>query len=242
MFSIHGAMRRWFSAMTACGALAGTALAGDRIDADIDTLQADLYHDAPGWLLKVRYSVEVEDACRGERFLLSMTLTEDGCALLDEFGRPITLTVPLMRTIERDGDERTLAGCTDVQLPPRSIRDPDDVEIEAIVAREGGSRVLDREDCDVDFRGSCGPAVEIHQPRPVFVTQPAPIVLRQPQTIIVRDTRPVVVREVRPAPIVVRPAPIVVREPRPIVVRQPTRIIERREPRSGVHVNVGVRF
>lgn len=138
--------------------LCGTAATADhernrkRPDADIDSLRADIWYGRGGWLLRVRYEIEIEDFRPGERYELVIRLTERGCKLVDRKGRPIEIVVPLDRPTEVDDDELEFEGVLTVRLPARVLSNPKRLRIHAAVVPEGGVRPLDRKDRSVRYR------------------------------------------------------------------------------------------
>lgn len=123
-----------------------------RVDADIDDLDADLVRDRGGWRLMVEYEVEIEDARRGERFDLVLTLTERGRPVLDRRHRPWTIVVPLNRPVRVKRDEVTFKRRISVRLGHRSFHNPKKLKIHAEVVRVSDGRVLDDDSESVDYR------------------------------------------------------------------------------------------
>jgi hypothetical protein len=196
--------------LTACftwlalGAIAVPVCAGEhgrccKIEVDIDELDADLYADGDGWLLKVRYEVDVEDACNGEHLTLNLHFSNDDCRVVDADGRVLTHTIPLDQPTECDDDEQTFAGRVELRLDGKTVTDPDDFEVHAAVTRAGGSRVLDRENTSAD----------VHRPRVVVACESRVVeVEREPVVVEVRRrcTEPIVYvrKECRSAVVTVR--------------------------------------
>src|SRR5262245_56041413 len=114
--------------LTLCAAVATLALAGGtpswagdhhdhhkccKIDVDIDELHADLYPDGDGWLLKVTWEIDVEDACDREHLVLHLEFSNDDHRVVDADGHPLTHTIALDRPSKCKHDEQTFEGAVD---------------------------------------------------------------------------------------------------------------------------------
>lgn len=202
-----------------------------KIEVDIDELDADLYPDGDSWLLKVRYEVDVEDACRGERLELRLKFEDDDHCLVDDQGRALCEIVPLVHATHCDGDELTFSGCAEIRLPRGAVCHPGDFDVNASVTRAGESCSLDSEDTSATPHY---PIVVVSCPP--RVVEIAPVVVERPVVI----ERPAIVVE---RPVIVAPSPVVVHEiPRRVeVVRyHPSVHVEyRRRPH---YVRVGARW
>jgi hypothetical protein len=122
-----------------------------RADADIDSLDASLRHTRGGWQLRVEYEVEIEDACRRERFSLILRVTERGRPVIDRYGRPIVFEIPLDRPTDIDDDELEFEHSVTLTLPDGSVGNPRKLKLEAKVIRARDGRVLDRERESIDY-------------------------------------------------------------------------------------------
>lgn len=202
-----------------------------KVEVDVDELDADLFPDGDSWTLKVRYEVDVEDACRNEQFDLRLRFEDDDRCVIDEEGRAFGEAVRLSHPNSCDSDEQTFAGSLEIRLPPGAVCHPRDFEVHASVTRVGDPCVLDSEDTTATPHY---PVIVISSP--VRVVEAAPRLVQQP--IVVESPRILVER-----PVVLAPAPLVVHaSPRRIeVVRyHPQAYVEyRRRPR---YVHVGVRW
>lgn len=177
-----------------------------KIDVDIDELDADLYPDGDGWRLKVRFEVDVEDACPGERLTLNLQFSDDDCRIGDAKGRPLMHTIALDRPTECDDDEQTFEGCAEIRFGGAEIRDPQEVEVHATVTRAGESCTLDKEDSSAEAHlpvvvVECAPrVVEVCRVDPVFVEvrrpciRPAVYVRKECGSAVVEVRRPYYVR------------------------------------------------
>lgn len=198
-----------------------------KVEVDVDELDADLFPDGDCWTLKVRYEVDVEDACQSEQFDLRLRFEDDDRCVIDSEGRALGEIVRLSHPRSCDSDEQTFSGCLEIRLPPGAVCHPHDFEIHAAVTRAADPCVLDSEDTTATPHF---PVIVVSNP--VRVVEIAPLVVREP---IVVESPPIVVER----PVVLAPAPIVVHSPlRRIEVvryRPGTHIEYRRRPRS-VHV------
>lgn len=227
-----------FAAVVLAGMASSSALAGDRHrcpkpDVDIESLKAELLPGGDDWIVRVRYKVEIEDACPQDGFELGMEIRENGYCLTDGAGQVFTVFAPLDRPVAWDGDEAKYEACIELRPPPGAIRRPDALRLHAYVTFAGDSCRLDDESTRIQY---CAPGVVVEAaPAVVEVVRPAPVV-----------------HVVRPAPVVeiVRPAPVVtVVRPAPVIVTRPAVVVSRsayaapvvvREPRRGGFVGVGV--
>jgi hypothetical protein len=121
-------------------------------EADIESLSGSLQYVRGNWQLGVRYDVEVEDANRRDRFNLAMTVLERGRPLLDRWGRPVTIVVPLDRPTKIERDEITFNRQATIRLPDGSIGNPKQLRLVAKVIRADNGRVLDQEEESIKFR------------------------------------------------------------------------------------------
>lgn len=138
-----------------------------RADADIDSLDASLRQTRGGWLLRVDFEIEIEDACRSERFSLLLRVTEQGRPTLDREGRPIVFEIPLDRPTDIDDEELEFERSVVLTLPGGAIWNPDKLKLEAKVIATRDGRVLDRDDESIEYdRGFRAPRRP--QPRPVL--------------------------------------------------------------------------
>lgn len=173
--------------LAAAGAV--PAWAGDhhkccKLDVDIDDLDADLYPDGDGWLLKVRYEVDVEHACGGDHLVLNLQFSDDDCRIADGNGRNLTQVVALDRPSKCDGDEQTFIGCAEIRLAGNAIADPKDVDVHATVTRAGDSCTLDSENTSADAHLPC--VVVECAPRVVEVRHVEPVIVVRRPVVYVR--------------------------------------------------------
>lgn len=117
----------------------------DKADADIDSLTARIEFADGQWALAVRFDIEIEDARRGDRFDLVLTLADGRCDLRDQLGRPITVVVPLLQpvSIEDGGEEIRFRDEVVVNLPDGVFARPDRLRLHARVISANSGRSLD---------------------------------------------------------------------------------------------------
>jgi hypothetical protein len=194
-------------------ALAGgvpSALAGEhhkccKIDVDIDELKADLYPDGDGWLLNVRYEVDVEHACADEQLTLNLQISDDDCRIVDAHGRPLTHTIALDRPTECDDGEQTFEGCAEIRLAGAAIGDPKEVDVHATVTRAGDACTLDKKNSSAKAHlpvvvVECAPrVVEVRRVEPVVelrrtCVRPVVYVRQECRSAVVEVRRPHSVR------------------------------------------------
>ncbi len=201
------------------------------VNADVDELDADLFPDGDSWTLKIRYEVDVEDACRNHSVELRLRFEDDDRCVIDGEGRALGEVVQLSRPSSCEDDEQTYSGCVEIRLPRGAVCHPRDFEVHASVTRAGDACVLDREDTTATPHYPM-----IVMASPVRVVEIAPLVVQRP--IVVEPPTIVVER-----PVVLAPAPILVHghSRRIEVVRyHPHAYVEyRRRPR---YVHVGARW
>lgn len=215
-------LRNWIGILTvvASSVTGGVAYAGDhgrccKPSADIDKLCADVFPDADGWLIRVRYEVEVEHACAEHGFVLNLTVEDDDAWVCGDGGRALVTPIELRAPVELRGSvagckgETEFAGEAEIRLPRGAIHCPRDVTVHGRVTRSGDGCTLDHESDDADYHP---PVVIVERaPRVVEVVWPV-------REVVVVRSRPVeVVKVVRPVE-VVRPAAVVE------VRRRPTRV------------------
>lgn len=116
------------------------------IDADIESLRAEVYRVEDGWELIVRYKVEVEDAPVGRCDLVFDLLDRDYPA------PPIRMTVRLDQPTGHDDEEIIYSARSVTRIAPEHIRDPRHLRLHAYVVPNGGGPVLDHESTGVRFR------------------------------------------------------------------------------------------
>jgi len=121
-------------------------------EADIESLSGNLQYANGNWQLGVRYGVEIEDAHRRDRFNLAMTVVERGRPLVDRWGQPVRIVVPLNRPTRIDRDEITFNRQAVLRLPNGSIGHPKQLRVVARVVRAGDGRILDQEVESIKFR------------------------------------------------------------------------------------------
>lgn len=194
-------------ALLALAAGARPAWAGDhgkccKIDVDIDELDADLYPDGDGWLLTIRYEVDVEDACEGEQLLLNFEFSHDDCRIRQADGRPLLHSIRLDHPTKCDDDEQTFESSIELRLTGDEVGDPDEFEVHAAVTRPGGSCALDKDSTSADVHRphvvvQCEPrVVEVRQAEPVVVEVRPPC--DEPVVYVRKNCRSAVVRVARP--------------------------------------------
>lgn len=154
-----------------------------KVEADIESLEARIRHEAGNWRMDVRYEVEIEDAAPGERFNLALSLVDGNCPVRDASGRPLAIVIPLARPACIRGDEWRFRDGTSTCLPNGTITDPRRLRIRAELVSACGSCTFDRDETCVRFdacgRGCtvcdrlCGRVVEACGPTPRAVG-PAP--------------------------------------------------------------------
>ncbi|MFH1416717.1 MAG: hypothetical protein ABII12_00305 [Planctomycetota bacterium] len=193
--------------------LAVTALpatAAGSPDVDIESLEARMHDALGGWTLSVGYAIEIEDASPWDRFELVMRVTESDRPVLDAYGRPLEIAVPLTRPTEVSRDELEFENSLMVDVSGRSVRNPDRLRLEAAVVRTQDQRICDREYASIMMsRGTSGGRAWVGWQEPPRVKK----VVKQ-TTRHVKQVRQVrYVRQQR----IVRPAPVV----RRTIIRTP---------------------
>ncbi len=135
-----------------------------RADADSHSLDASMRQSRGGWRVHVEYGVEIEDACRRERFALFLRVTDRGRPILDGRGRPIVFEIPLDRPTDVDRDELEFERGVTLTLPGGAVYDPRNLKLEAKVMRLRDGRVLDRDRDSIDYdRGFRAPRRSRHR-------------------------------------------------------------------------------
>lgn len=223
-----------------CLVLAGfpSALAGPdhrdscKIEVDIDELDADLFPDGDSWLLRVRYEVDIEDACRGEQLELQLTFEDDDRRVVDTEGRALCEVIPLAIPRSCHGDEQTFAACAEFRLPRGAVCHADDFEVLASVTRAGESCSLDSEDTTAKPHY---PVIVVSCPP--RVVEVAPVVIEQPVVFV---ERPVAVVE-RPV-VVASPAVVVHEIPRRVEIVRYHPHVQVEYRRRPNYVRIGARW
>ena len=123
-----------------------------RIDVDIDSLDAEIRYARGHWQLRVWYDVEVEDMRRYDRLDLVLTLKQRGRPLLDSWGRPLTIVIPLDYPTEVDRDKVEFKRSRVFTLPDYVIERPRRLKLHAKVVMARCGSVLDRKSESIDFR------------------------------------------------------------------------------------------
>lgn len=141
--------------------VAADASAGDRHwrgyrapDAEIDDLDAAIHFARGGWLLSVGFEIEVEDARPGAPLYLSIVVLDGKRPILDQWGRPLEILVPLDRPVEIDGDEIEFRDEVDFRVPDGLFSHPKNLRVLARIIDGPRGRVLDDDDEKVSFRRS----------------------------------------------------------------------------------------
>lgn len=114
-------------------------------DADIESLKGQMRPIDDGWLLAVRYEVEVEHARVTDVFELELELTECDRRVVDSQGNTIVMIIP-MQVEEYDDGELELAGCAEFTIPAAAIGPAGKIKLHGAVVPAGQQVVLDR-DC-----------------------------------------------------------------------------------------------
>src|SRR5262249_13418284 len=98
--------------------------------------------------ISVTYRVSVEDARRLAAYEMQIRLTENGRAVRDRFGRPVTICVPMSRATRVGRDEVEFRGQVSVPMAGVACRS-DCLSVVASVTPAGGGPVLETERTDV---------------------------------------------------------------------------------------------
>lgn len=118
----------------------------DDIDADIESLRAEILRTDEGWQLVVDHEAEVEDVPVGYCDLVLDVLDRDYPA------PAIRVTVRLDRPVGFDDEEVLYSARTVVRIADEHIRDPRRLRLHAVIVPAGGGPVLDRDSVSVRFR------------------------------------------------------------------------------------------
>lgn len=116
-------------------AFAPLASASDRLEFEIERLDAHAYYARGRWNIAIRYKVEIENATYPSGYRLHLALHEDGLPIADNQGRPVVVDLGLRRISERDDHDITFEDVATIRLPRRYIRDPRDLKITGAVFR-----------------------------------------------------------------------------------------------------------
>lgn len=122
------------------------------VDVDIDSLKAELSRDRSGWLLDVKYDIEIEDYYSGDRFELILYLSENNRELSDRRGRRIEYVIPLDRPTKAKRDELEFERRASLTVPDRVFRNPKHLRLHAVVVYAGDDRALKHKDRSVKFK------------------------------------------------------------------------------------------
>lgn len=116
------------------------------IEADIESLKAELRRTEDGWEIVVRHKVEVEEAPVGWCDLVLDLVDKDYPSAT------IRLTVRLDQPVGFDDEEVIYSARTVARIADEHIRDPRRLKLHASVVPAGGGPVLDRESTSVRFK------------------------------------------------------------------------------------------
>jgi len=195
----------------ALAAAALPAVAGHKTEVDIESLRPELFEQPDGWLLSVRYEVEIEGPPPPEMVFVAH-LTDCGQVLADPDGRPFEAAVRLDQPSELDDDEIEFSGCVKLELPAGAIAGTRELRVVGKVLDPRADRLL--------ALASKSPKVH-YLPRYTVVEQPVvieerPVVIERPPVVVVERPAPIVVER----HVVLSRPPVVVVE-RPYIVRPP---------------------
>ena len=153
------------------GALGASAASGDddrrqkQPDVDIESLKSEIRLVEDGWLLQIRYDVEIEHYRRGDAYELAVRLTDHDYDVTDREGHPLVFVIPLDRPTDIDDKELEFESGTTIRLPLGAIRDPGHLRLHGDVYGVGDDQSLDHKSKSVKYdkprRVRCGVGVGI---------------------------------------------------------------------------------
>ncbi len=130
----------------------GASRSDQRLKVDIDSLKGRLHEVAAEWELTIEYKVEIDNARPGEKFELLFQVAENGRAVCDEEGWPITIVVPLDRPSKVDDDELEFEDSVVATLPRGLFKDPKRLRVIAVVVWAGNHQPLDHKDKRIKYK------------------------------------------------------------------------------------------